>query len=123
MPNIGDMWVAILNSKTSNHIMVKDVLYYKDLAFTLISLPKCNEAGFEVLLYDNHCTIHDPNGTTICRSGTTCREPLQSRAQLTYQLYSCSTQKFIHRQSALTIWPHFPMLHKGACNKRDHYWH
>ena len=62
---IGDMQVAIPNGKTTNHITVKDVLYCKDLAFTLISLPNYDKAGFEVLLCNKHCMIHDPNGTTI----------------------------------------------------------
>ena len=64
---IGDMRVAIPNGKVTNHITVKDVLYCKDLAFTLISLPKCDKAGFEVTLRDKHCTIRDPKGTTVGR--------------------------------------------------------
>ena len=41
------------------------MLYCKDLAFTLISLPKCDKAGFEVILHNKHCMICDPNGTII----------------------------------------------------------
>jgi Pol polyprotein, beta-barrel domain/GAG-pre-integrase domain/Zinc knuckle len=64
---IGDMRVAIPNDKVTNYITVKDVLYCKDLAFTLISLTKCDKAGFTVLLRDKHCMIRDPKGTTVGR--------------------------------------------------------
>ena len=64
---IGDMQIAIPNDKTTNHITVKDVLYCEDLAFTLISLTRCDKAGFAVLLRDKHCTIRDPKGTIIRR--------------------------------------------------------
>ena len=63
----GDMRIAIPNSKVTNHVTIKDVLYCKDLAFTLISLPKCDKAGFAVLICNKHCTIRDPKGTTIGR--------------------------------------------------------
>ena len=64
---IGDMQIAIPNSRVTNHVTIKDVLYCKDLAFTLISLPKCDKAGFTVLICDKHCMICDPKGTTIGR--------------------------------------------------------
>ena len=65
--SIGDMRIPIPNGKVTNHVTIKDVLYCKDLAFTLISLPKCDKAGFAVLIRDKHCMIRDPKGTTIGR--------------------------------------------------------
>jgi hypothetical protein len=62
---IGNMRIAIPNGKTTNHITLKDVLYCPDLAFTLISLVRCDKAGFAVLLRDQHCTIRDAKGTTV----------------------------------------------------------
>ena len=35
---IGDMRIAIPNDKTTSYVTLKDILYCKDLAFTLISL-------------------------------------------------------------------------------------
>ena len=61
------MRIAIPNGKVTSHVTIKDVLYCKDLAFTLISLPKCNKAGFAVLIHDKHCMIRDPKGMTIGR--------------------------------------------------------
>jgi Integrase core domain/GAG-pre-integrase domain len=48
-------------------ITLKDVLYCQDLACTLISLVRCDKAGFIVLLRDQHCTIRDQKGTTVGR--------------------------------------------------------
>ena len=35
---IGDIHIAVSNDKTTSYVTLKDVLYCKDLAFTLISL-------------------------------------------------------------------------------------
>ena len=62
---VGDMQLVIPNDNATSYVTIKDVLYCKDLAFTLVSLPQCDKAGFVVLLRDNHCTIHDAKGTTV----------------------------------------------------------
>ena len=62
---IRDMHIAIPNDKTTSYVTLKDVLYYKDLAFTLISLAQCDKAGFMVLLHDKCCTICDPKGKIV----------------------------------------------------------
>ena len=62
---IGDMRIAVPNDKTTSYIMLKDILYCKDLAFTLITLAWCDKAGFMVLLRDKHCTICDPKGKIV----------------------------------------------------------
>ena len=36
---VADMWIVIPTNKTTSYVMIKDVLYCKDLAFMLISLP------------------------------------------------------------------------------------
>ena len=62
---VRNMQIAIPNDKTTSYVTIKNVLYCKDLAFTLILLPRCDEAGFAVLLRDKYCTIRDPKGTTV----------------------------------------------------------
>ena len=42
--------------------MLQDVIYCPDLGYTLVSLAKCNAAGFTVLLKDKSCCIKDPKG-------------------------------------------------------------
>ena len=47
---VGNMRIGIPNGKTTMHVTLKNVLYCPDLAFTLISLPCCDVAGYSVLL-------------------------------------------------------------------------
>ena len=49
---IGNMRIGIPNGKTTTHVTLRDVLYCPDLAFTLISLTRCDTAGYSVLLKD-----------------------------------------------------------------------
>jgi Pol polyprotein, beta-barrel domain len=54
---IGSMRISIPNGKTTTHITLRDILYWLDLAFTLISLTRCDAAGFSVLLKNQKCII------------------------------------------------------------------
>ena len=47
---VGNMRIGIPNGKTTMHVTLKNVLYCPDLAFTLISLMRCDVAGYSVLL-------------------------------------------------------------------------
>ena len=47
--------------------MLQDVLYCPDLCYMLVSLAKCDTAGFTVLLKDKCCSIKDSNGHQIGR--------------------------------------------------------
>ena len=49
---IGQLWVTIPNDKTTMSITLKDILYYLDLTFMLISLTQCDMAGYSALLKD-----------------------------------------------------------------------
>jgi Pol polyprotein, beta-barrel domain len=62
---MGNMRLGIPDGKTTTHITLKDVLYCPDLAFTLISLTRCDAAGFSVLLKDRKCRIWDSRGTLL----------------------------------------------------------
>ena len=64
---VGCMKIVIPNGKDNKAVMLKDVLYYPESEYTLVSLAKCNTAGFMILLKDkNHC-IKDPKGNQISR--------------------------------------------------------
>ena len=54
---IGHMKINIPNGRDSTTVMLKDVLYYPDLGYTLVSLAKCNATGFTVTLKDKSCCI------------------------------------------------------------------
>ena len=64
---IGDVKINVPNGKDTTAVMVQDVLYCPDLAYTLISLAKRNTAGFTVLLKDKSCCIKDSKGHLIGR--------------------------------------------------------
>ena len=53
------MKVDIPNGNESTAVMLKDVLYCPDLRYMLVSLAKCNMAGFMVVLKDKSCCIKD----------------------------------------------------------------
>ena len=61
--SVGCMKVDILNGNESTAVMLKDVLYC--LGYTLVSLAKCNMAGFMVVLKDKSCCIKDSKGIQI----------------------------------------------------------
>jgi len=62
---MGNMKVAILNGTKDSHVILKDVLYCPDLAFTLVSLSQCDLAGYSALLKGQQCHIHNTQGTTV----------------------------------------------------------
>ena len=62
---IGNMRIGIPNGKMTIHVTLKDVLYFPDLAFTLVSLMCCDVAGYSVLLKDRKCPIWDTKGTLL----------------------------------------------------------
>jgi Pol polyprotein, beta-barrel domain/GAG-pre-integrase domain len=62
---IGSMRIGIPNGKTTTHVTLRDVLYCPDLAFTLISLMRCDAAGFSVLLKDRKCVVRDARGAIL----------------------------------------------------------
>ena len=57
---IGSMKINVSNGKGITLIMLKNILSCPDLAFTLISLSKCDAAGFTVTLKNHEFLISDP---------------------------------------------------------------
>ena len=64
---LGHININVPNGKDTTAVMLQDVLYCPDLDYTLISLAKCNVAGFIVLLKDKSCCIKDSKGRQIGR--------------------------------------------------------
>jgi len=62
---MGNMWVSILNGEQSSHIILKDILYFPNLKFTLVSLSQCDLAGYSALLKGQQCHICDMQGTNV----------------------------------------------------------
>jgi hypothetical protein len=62
---VGRMKITIPNGKTTTTVTLKDVLYCQDLGYTLVSLGKCDAAGFTIVLKDRSCHIKSTNGQTI----------------------------------------------------------
>ena len=46
-------------------IMLKDMLYVPDITFTLISIRKCNNAGYQTMFAQQKCIVKDSKGNTL----------------------------------------------------------
>ena len=64
----GRMKINMPNGKDTTAVMLQDVLYCPDLGYTLISLAKCDTAGFTVLLHQGLEWPPDWPNTSISRS-------------------------------------------------------
>ena len=64
---IGSLVISIPSGSKSTNVTLKDVLYCPDLVFTLVSLTRCDVAGYMVQLKDRACVINDKAGHTIGR--------------------------------------------------------
>ena len=62
---MGNMCISIPNGERTSHVVLKDVLYCPDLAFTLVSLSRCDLASYLALLKDQQCHICNSQGTTV----------------------------------------------------------
>ena len=62
---IGCMKTDIPNVRDSTAVTLKDMLYYPELGYTLVSLAKCDATSFTVTLKDKSCCIKDAKGLQI----------------------------------------------------------
>ena len=46
-------------------IMLRDILYAPDIAFTLISIGKCNDTGYQTMFVQQKCIVKDVKGNTL----------------------------------------------------------
>ena len=47
------------------NVMLKDTLYAPDIAFTLISIGKCDDAGYQTVFAQQKCIVKDSNGKIL----------------------------------------------------------
>ena len=46
-------------------IMLRDTLYAPDITFTLMSIGKCDDAGFQTMFAQQKCIVKDAKGNTL----------------------------------------------------------
>jgi hypothetical protein len=62
---VGDMRITIPNGDKMTYLTLKIVWYCTDLAFMLISINRCDLAGYSALFKGQKCTIRDPHGMLV----------------------------------------------------------
>ena len=62
---MGDVKIDLPNGSKRNTVILKDVVYTPELAFTLISVTRLDVAKCGVLFKNNMCTISYPDGKTM----------------------------------------------------------
>jgi hypothetical protein len=84
-----------------NKIILKDMLYAPDIAFTLISIRKCDNAGYKIIFAGQKCIIKNKKGTILLQAPkyhggyrvdhqptqftmNLCLEPIDMHKQLRY---------------------------------------
>jgi hypothetical protein len=55
-----------------NKIILKDTLYAPDITFMLISIGKCNNAGYKMTLEGQKCVIKNKKGTILLQAPKYC---------------------------------------------------
>ena len=63
----GNMQIAVPNGEKKTTLTLKNVLYTPNITFTLISMGRCDNAGFSSTFVDGKCSIQNPVGTTIAQ--------------------------------------------------------
>ena len=64
---IGRMKIDMPNGRDSTAVTLNNILYCPDLGYTLVSLVKCDAAGFTVTPKNKSCCIKDAKGLQIGR--------------------------------------------------------
>ena len=91
---VGCMNINVPNGKDMTTVVLKDVLYCPDLGYTLVSLVKCNVAGFSILLKDKSSCIKDSKGYQI------------GRIPQYHGLYHIDEGASVHITTYMGIWVH-----------------
>lgn len=61
----GDMRIEVPNGRGNSHILLKDVLYTPNIAFTLISIGHCDSAGLHCTFGGNRCLLCNQSGQIL----------------------------------------------------------
>ena len=62
---IGDLHIEIPNGSAKTKTVFKNAIHAPDMAFTLISISRLDQAGYTVTFNKNMCTIMNPSGKVI----------------------------------------------------------
>jgi hypothetical protein len=65
---VGTMILPAHTSGKIEKIMLKNVLYTPDITFTLISIGKCDNAGYKTIFASQKCIIQDKAGTILLQA-------------------------------------------------------
>jgi hypothetical protein len=63
--DVGQMHIHLPNGDNTTPVVLNEVLYSEDLAFTLISLTKLDKVGYSALLKNEKCTLFNDDGKTL----------------------------------------------------------
>src|ERR1700678_3113465 len=61
----GDLHIELPNGSGKMKVVFKNAIHAPEMAFTLISISRLDQAGYTVTFNKRVCTITDPNGKTI----------------------------------------------------------
>jgi hypothetical protein len=62
---MGDLHVELPNGSQKTKVILKDSIHAPDMAFTLLSISRLDQAGFSVTFNKGMCTIRNPKGRSI----------------------------------------------------------
>ena len=85
---MGKMTIDVPNGTDVSKLQLMEVLYSPDMGYTLVSVGKLNDKGFELTFSGRKCTIHGPMGEHIgaipkARQGPYCvahEEPIAANS-------------------------------------------
>ena len=59
------MTIDISNNVDTSKLRLTEVLYSPEVSYTLVSVGKLDNAGFDMIFADGKCTIHEQNGELV----------------------------------------------------------
>ena len=62
---MGEMTIDILNNVNILKLRLTEVLYSPEVGYTLVSVGRLDDAGFDVPFADGKCTIHEWNSKLV----------------------------------------------------------
>ena len=61
----GELIINVPNGLTPSQLCLTEVLYSPKVSYTLVSIGKLDDAGFDVTFGGGKCTIHEKDGTVV----------------------------------------------------------
>jgi hypothetical protein len=86
-----------INGKDHN-IISKDMLYAPAIAFTLISIGRCNDAGYKTMFVDQKCTIKNKASSVLLKAPKYHRLYCINQEPAEFTAYTCLNPIKIYKQ-------------------------